>query len=172
MSEYVPVIYLVNRDNLLTEVNEGWAAFAQANQGDAIPASAVLGRSVLEFVSGKVTKQYWQNLLERARASDKPVQVDYRCDAPLLKRWMRMELQVLEGGSLRISHQQIAQQARARPIYFARSQQRGKYSYVRCSLCNKIKVAEQWLEPDCLSEGTASNTVINVTYGLCGKCSE
>ncbi len=166
MSAYLPVVYIVNRDNLIIAVNDAWDRFAVENQGEAILKSAVLGHSVLDFVSGKATQSYWQRLLARARQRTTPLQVDYRCDAPLLKRWMCMELSLLDNGDLRISHTQLQSQPRKNAVCFVRAAQRGKHSYIRCSLCNRVKNKEQWVEP----EEVGAAPPLQVTYGLCESC--
>lgn len=172
MPAYLPVIYIINPDNLIIQINDAWDKFAAENQGDAIPKVAVLGHSVLEFVSGKVTQRYWQNLLERARHSTAPLRVNYRCDAPNLKRWMQMELRLLDNGDLRISHVQRYAQHRKNAVFFVRALQRGKQGYIRCSMCNRVKSAERWVEPEEIGVATATTHTLQVTYGLCESCAQ
>ncbi|MES2013037.1 MAG: hypothetical protein V4445_04735 [Pseudomonadota bacterium] len=170
MTTYTPVSYTIDPENRIVAVNNGWDIFAEANQGESITGGAVIGHSVLDFISGKVTKEYWRSLLERARHSTQALHIDYRCDAPHIKRWMRMELSLLDNGNVCISHTQLAAEKRNKPIHFEIAQQRGKSSYIRCSQCNKIKQREVWLEAESLSETIKINTLLQVVYGLCADC--
>jgi len=175
MTDYSPVIYLVNSDNIIVEVNQNWDAFAHENNGENVAQSEVVGRSVLDFVTGKVTRNYWQELLNRARDTLQPMTIDYRCDAPSLKRWMRMELQREENGNLRISHQQLATAPRSKPIHFKPARHRGQQTHIRCSFCSRIKIKEHWHEADDAAHHSNEVThtdghTFHVTYGLCGEC--
>ena len=46
-----PVLYRIDIDDRLAELNDGWLAFAQANGGDALHPSKILGRSLWEFIA-------------------------------------------------------------------------------------------------------------------------
>ena len=160
-AEYHPVIYSIDSDNLIVEVNTGWDHFLlQNNDADS---TAVVGRSILDFISGKVTKQFWIkqfNLVrERGTAS-----IEYRCDAPDLKRWMRMNLRLLDDNRVQITNELLAYEKRTRPIHFLPASQRGRQTAIRCSLCNKLKSTESWFEPDELHDQTGT---FHVTYGIC-----
>lgn len=161
MSEYAPVVYSIDSDNLITDVNAAWGDFLSENS--EIGAPDILGRSLLDFVSGKVTRQFWLRQFDLARERG-ALSVEYRCDAPGLKRWMRMELRRIEGNGLRIFNELLASEKRPAPVYFLPATQRGKDTFICCSLCSRIKDADRWCEPD----GRVST--YRVTYGLCQDC--
>ena len=174
MSILQSVVYIVNADNIIVEVAENWAGFALENEGLALSAADVLGRDLLDFVSGKVTMSYWQGQLDWVRHGNQARVIHYRCDAQLQKRWMRVELCPEAGGNVRFIHQLVAAEQRAYPVYFVSARHRSLLSHIRCSLCNRIKIKGHWLEVDALREqnlACSADTYL-VTYGLCASCVE
>lgn len=160
------VVYLLNPENLIIEINQEWDMFASENEGLNISKDDVVGRSILDFVSGKTTKQYWAEMFDRVRLAKAPVDLDYRCDSPSVMRWMGMKLQSLNNGDLRISNETYAIKNRPHPIHFELATQRGKDTFIRCSVCNKLKHKGAWIEPDDLAAKHQISKFI-VTYGVC-----
>lgn len=174
MADYQPVTCLINPDNIIIDVNQAWDCFAQENDSPAATRNGVSGKSIFDLVSGKITKQYWRVMLERAWLSAQPLSMDYRCDSPDTKRWMRMELCRMEDGNMRIIHTLLASEKRLPKIHFRLAQQRSRDTHVCCSMCNRIKAGEQWCEAESLfpSERKIGGEAkfLPVIYGLCADC--
>ncbi len=162
----MPVIYLINSENLIVELNQEWDEFASENNGGDLSCTEVIGRPLMDFVSGKSTKQYWENIFNKARSDNQATTLEYRCDSPSVKRWMRMEILPLVDGNLRISNDTLSTKERPYPIHFERMSQRGKHTFIRCSLCNKLKIKDIWIEPDEFAAKHRISTFA-VTYGVC-----
>lgn len=173
MSAPQPVVCVINSDNIIIDVNEAWDCFAQENNSPSAARTGVLGKCLFDLISGKITKQYWRDLLERAWRSTQPLKIDYRCDSPDTKRWMQMELCRLEDGNMRISHTQLASEKRTTAIHFRLAQQRSSCTQVRCSICNRVKEKDHWHEAESLikaENNETSSVCLPVIYGLCGDC--
>lgn len=174
MSDPQPVVCVINPDNIIIDVNEAWDGFARANDSPSAMRAAVLDRCIFDLISGKVTKQHWRELLQRAWDSPQPLIVDYRCDSPDAKRWMRMEMCRQEDGNMRITHTQFKSELRLPKIHFRLAQQRNSGTLVRCSMCNRIKTGGQWCEAEKLFSTKRTTDVdvkfLEVIYGLCADC--
>lgn len=85
--------YVLDQDNLIISIEGVWDEFAGQNDGVGVFKSEVLGKPLLDFISGKVTKQYWLDLFDKVRIAGQTISIDFRCDAPFERRFMRMSLQ-------------------------------------------------------------------------------
>jgi LSD1 subclass zinc finger protein len=150
----------------------GWEAFALANGAPTLAVGTLIGTALLDSITGKVTRVFTQGLLARVRATGRPLVLPYRCDAPWERRFMRMELSPLEGGGIRLRHWLLRSEPQAPLVYLEMACQRGSDTHVRCSLCNRVKHREAWLEPGelmgCL--GLAPAGPLRIIYGICPAC--
>lgn len=164
------VEFEIDGNNVITATGALWSAFALTNDAPQLAGEAVIGKSLLQFISGESSRNLMRNLLEAARQSRKPVELDYRCDSPELRRQMRMRLEPLDHGFLRCSNLLLKTEARAAPIHFVCAKQRARDTLIRCSICNRIKNRERWMEADHLKAARHALT-LKVTYGVCPDCS-
>lgn len=163
--------YLLDQSNVIVAIEGAWNAFAEHNAGKGLDDESVLGQPLLDFISGKATKQYWLAVFSQVRQANSPVSVDYRCDAPFARRFMRMTLTPQANGALRIRSQLLQENPLPQPVLISRSEQRSQLSRVRCSLCNRISQQGAWFEAEQLSRLNACFTW-QVTYGVCPDCQD
>lgn len=81
--------YRIDRGDVIAAVDDAWAPFARANEAPHL--ADVLGRPLWDYVSDDTTRQVYRDLLARVRAGH-DVTFPYRCDAPALRRFMRMTM--------------------------------------------------------------------------------
>ncbi|MDF1584358.1 MAG: hypothetical protein P1P78_13760 [Methyloprofundus sp.] len=162
------IVYEIDESNIITTVNANWKAFAQANGAPELNDANVIGKPLLDFISGNVTKRFWINLLTHVRTDNCSYSFCYRCDAPNLKRHMKLDIAPLGTFNLRITSTLLHAKPRALQMDFKRAQQRSAHSIIRCSLCNKVVHNKQWIEADELNRGL--KTTLDVTYGVCPVC--
>jgi hypothetical protein len=60
---------------------------------------------------------------------------------------------------------------RNQPLNFIKAQQRAKETKIRCSMCNLVRLAGDWVEPETLLQGDASGEMM-VIYGVCQLCQQ
>lgn len=163
------VIYELDADNNIVAVNRTWQSFALSNNAPELFDDQVIGRPLMQYISGNITKQFWQTLLDKARLSNVALHLDYRCDSPDLRRFMRIKL--YRGESDRLHFESVLLRTESRPvsIHFKRAQQRGADTKVRCSFCNNILHKSRWVEAESLVAGQHSVT-LDVIYGICPDC--
>lgn len=164
------VEFLLNEQNEIVAVGEHWDAFALENDAPELVGNAVIGKPLLDYVSGNVTRRFVHQLLQAVRANQQDLALDYRCDSPLQRRYMRMSIRHMNG-NLHFEHSVVALEARKRPLKFIKAQQRSKETKIRCSMCNLVRQAEEWLEPECVLPGDASGEML-VIYGVCESCQQ
>jgi len=164
------VEFLLNSQDEIIAVGEQWDAFALENGAPELSGNAVIGKPLLDFVSGNVTRRFVNQLLQIVRANQRDLILDYRCDAPLKRRYMRMNISQIHG-DLRFVHSVLKIEDRKQPLNFIKSQQRAKETKIRCSMCNLVRLADEWVEPELLLQGDASGEMM-VIYGVCQPCQQ
>ncbi|MEW5903093.1 MAG: hypothetical protein AB1722_01935 [Pseudomonadota bacterium] len=162
--------YLLDSENLIVSVGGEWDEFARANDASGLSGTAVIGRPLLDFISGKVTRGYVLKLLDHVSTHGQPIELDYRCDSPETRRFLRMIIMPLAGGGVRFRHRLLREEARALPVHFHRAAERVRDSHVRCSMCNHIRVAGCWGEAEALLPLHELRKGVAVIYGLCQTC--
>lgn len=164
--------YWLDVGDVIVEVSPDWENFAQENGGDGIEAKKVLGRNLLSFVHGDVTRMYVRSLVQSARMLRRPICRTYRCDSPDMRRFMEMRLTLESSGLLRWEHRTLRTEPLSRRIEFAvGSAGRSRRIVVRCSICNRLKAPGGWCEPDCYEAPLpAVEATVPVIYGVCPDC--
>jgi hypothetical protein len=61
----------------------------------------VIGRPLLGFISGNVTRQFEQQLLQEVLTGNQSIELEYRCDSPNERRFMQMQVSLEESGLVR-----------------------------------------------------------------------
>lgn len=163
--------YLLDQDNVIITIVGPWQDFAEGNGGKQLSIDAVIGQPLLHFISGKVTKQCWLDVFCRVREQQRPVSIEYRCDAPDLKRFMCMRIVPEQQGQLRLINQLLRQEPVAKVIKIQCAPQRTKHSCMRCSICNRISQAGAWQEAD-EHKYNPQQASLFVTYGVCPDCKD
>jgi|CXWL01.1.fsa_nt_gi hypothetical protein len=165
------VEYVLNEHDEIIQVGQGWDEFAHDNDAPELMGSNIIGRPLLDFVSGNVTRQFVLALLHVARANHRSIELDYRCDSPKERRYMRMRLERLEREGLRVIHDTLRTEPRGQAIYIYRAAQRSRDTPVRCSMCNLVMQKDRWIDPELVHSCTlADTTELLVIYGICPSC--
>jgi hypothetical protein len=162
--------YVLDIDNNIIAIQGSWDAFAYDNNATEISATQVIGKPLLRYVSGNVTRQFWTDVFLKARNAFSPVSLDYRCDSPSLRRFMNLSVTVDNEveGRLRLRSTCLRIEERDTPVIIERARERSRETSTRCSVCNKILCRDQWTEADDLN--SSNSKVLQVVYGVCSNC--
>ncbi|MDP3302779.1 MAG: hypothetical protein Q8S46_01320, partial [Methylotenera sp.] len=57
------IVYKLDVDNNIVAVNRLWQSFALANNAPELGIDQVIGKPLMQYISGNITKQFWQALL-------------------------------------------------------------------------------------------------------------
>jgi hypothetical protein len=92
------VEYRINAQDQLVDPSEDWTRFALENAAPHLVANQVLGRSLWEFISDTATQMLYKALLTKVRSGEARGSVELRCDAPHLRRYIRLAMSPLSNG--------------------------------------------------------------------------
>ncbi|MCC7275011.1 MAG: hypothetical protein IT561_20255 [Alphaproteobacteria bacterium] len=183
------VAYLVAPDGTLLAVGgRTWTPFAEANGAPALEPRQVVGRSLFEMIEGTEVRDVYRRLHEAVRTRRRPnVTFDYRCDAPALRREMRLSISPVEAGGALVAllYQSQVKLARVRPemslfLPELRLGARKPYSDERlvslCDFCHRVawpigppRHGRRWIEPeDYYRRGGPADMI--VSHGICPDC--
>lgn len=169
ISQTESVIYELDANNNIVAVNQRWQSFALTNNAPELSDELVIGKPLMQFISGNITKRFWETFLEKIRLTNAEIHLNYRCDSPDLKRFMQIKAYRGEGERLYFESALLRTESRTTPIHFKRAQQRNADTKVRCSFCNNILYKNHWVEAETFVTGNRSVT-LDVIYGICPAC--
>lgn len=162
--------YLLDERDQIISTGGDWDAFASQNDAPELREGKLVGRPLLDFVSGRVTRSYIQVLIEQVRKTGQSIAIDYRCDAPEVRRFMQMKVSPSLNNGIRFQSRVLRIEPRETPVTFYRPAERIRGCYNRCSMCNRIKVAEDWGEAESLLSRQDLQKGVAVIYGICPGC--
>lgn len=167
------LIYRIDEENLLCEVNAAWTQFALANEGAAVMPERVLGRSLWDFIEDANIRELYRQMVRRAR-SGSTAQFDYRCDAPEWHRRFRMTIRATEGGTVEFLSELRWQEPRPRMDMLAVNMPRSE-SWVRvCGWCQNVALQDgSWVPVEVAVaqlDLLAEEALPRLTHGICPPC--
>ena len=166
--------YWIDLSENIVDVSADWERFALDNGGRGIEARQVLGRSLLSFVHGDVSRMFVRTLIQSARLLRRPLVRPYRCDSPTTRRYMEMRLSLDDSGLLRWEHRTVRTEPMQHALHFTVQQQGRPLArpgrLVRCSMCNRVKAGQDWGEADQVFTHAEDDREILVIYGVCPDC--
>jgi hypothetical protein len=169
-----PCVYVVDREDVITSVDEAWLAFARANDAETLTREPVVGRPLWDFVTGRGVVHLYRLLMQRVRSTDSPLLVPFRCDSPNVRRSMRLDLLPGVDGSITLRGVLLRAQPRPSLRLVASGGARGDRLVPMCSMCKRVRTAQQeWLE---LEDAVVRMRLLSadpapdVTHGVCPDC--
>jgi hypothetical protein len=106
------------------------------------------------------------------RKTGAPVELTSRCDSPLLRRELRINIS-LDGDLLRYDSAITAETGRARPLPWPVAD--AEALVAMCSFCNRYRFpldSEEWKEFEALFIEPDLPERFAVTHGICGPCAK
>jgi hypothetical protein len=164
--------YLLDERDQIISTGGDWDAFASQNDAPELRDEKLMGHHLLDFVSGRVTRSYIQVLIEQVRKTGRSLALEYRCDAPEVRRFMQMKVSPSLNNGIRFQSRVLRLETRETPVTFYRPVERIRGCYNRCSMCNRIKVAEVWGEAESLLPQQEFKKGVAVIYGICPGCND
>jgi hypothetical protein len=166
------VEFILNEQNDIVSVGGEWDHFALENNAPELVAANIIGRPVLDFVSGNVTRQFVLAILQLVRSGSRPIELEYRCDSPEVRRFMRMYVSLMKSGQVCFINSTLRVEARDQECFISKAVQRSKNTSIRCSMCNMVKSPKDWVEPEqLLASNAVAHSELLVVYGICESCS-
>lgn len=174
MQEVQEVSYRIDRNDKIVVIWGDWYTSAiEGNKPSLAHPASVIGKSVFDFISDKPTQQFYKTLFKKCRELMITQEIEYRCDSPTHKRFMRMVISPRENGSLDLINTTLLEVPFIFPV-FIKTVQPGSddISAHRCSICNDLKLVgtRHWIKPS--SFRFQENNTFTVTHDVCDACQE
>ncbi|MFM2356699.1 MAG: hypothetical protein RLZZ528_2435 [Pseudomonadota bacterium] len=145
-------------------VGGDWDAFAQDNGAEAATGEAIAGSTLFDHIEGFETRAFLNAALFAVRDCGKPFVLDYRCDSPRVRRFMRMTVSPLRGDRLLMLHDFLHEERVGKTLLPWIVAQDGVAP--KCSVCCAVQYGEVWLDPFLARNPHPAR----VQAGLCPSC--
>ncbi|MDD4101767.1 MAG: hypothetical protein PHU80_03950 [Kiritimatiellae bacterium] len=168
-------VYRINADDVIVWVGDNWQAFVEANKGAAnTAAKAVLGKSLYDYICGLEVRHLYATVLKVVRERNQVLHLLFRCDAPELRRYLRLELAPLTNGHVELRSQILKTESRESVELLRPDLPRSDEIITMCSMCKKVETdPDDWQEIESainrlhLFEMEAPP---QISHGLCPVC--
>ncbi len=165
-----------------------WQRFLDENRPQAPSAcngssASVLNRPVTQFIAGNAVRSTFAELFNSVLSGARPlVQIDYRCDAPNLRRDMRLSARPIQTGDevRHLLYQSVMLSALQRPdiplFGIPVADQEAEDILTLCAICARVawpvgapSGAREWIEPpEYYRRGGGEVSLIS--HGFCERC--
>jgi hypothetical protein len=162
--------YEVDRNGVIVSIKGPWDRFAKSNAGKSVTKNETIGRNLFDIVRGPGVVHIYRTM-HRVLFSNpaKTIAFAYRCDAPDMKRFMKMEM---EASRERIVYHSTVEReeplSHPIPLDYERL---AKEFIVLCSFCKDFRYppeSGQWFPIEKLFERVPA--VFSVSHGICPSC--
>lgn len=169
------LVYRIDRSDRICAVNEAWRKFALENDGAEIVAEKIIGADLWSCIADASTCELYRRLTARVRGGQ-PVQFQYRCDAPAVRRTFRMTIEARLDGEVEFASELLKSETRPAVALLDRRTPRNE-TFVRiCSWCQLVAVdREEWVPVEEAVERLRlfeAETLPALTHGMCAACGE
>lgn len=166
----------VDSDDIITEVNTEWLAFAVENGTPALDRDAVVGSLLWDHIRDKETRHVFRVILQRVRSAHNKVTIPFRCDSPGLCRFMEMDITASGEGGVEFNCRVLRTVARKPMMLLDNEAPRTDEFMTMCSWCKQVKVGtDVWIEVEDAVEKLDlfdSSHLPQVTHGICPACDQ
>ncbi len=135
-------------------------------------STAVLNRSIWDFITGRSTRYIYERVLRRVRAGRK-IRFPFRCDSPDCRRSMEMTVVAVEDQDVEFRTRVLSQQSRPPQTLLQRNASPSDGFLRVCDWCADVDLDGDWIEVEeavfrlRLSERPSPS---NILYGVCKAC--
>ena len=168
-----PTVYVLDGKDVIVDVNDAWNNFAKDNDAPELVSEHVVGSSLVDYVTGDITKMFVQTVLQNVRTIGDPIHRPYRCDSPSLKRYMEMSIEP-DGRHLQLTHRVLKMENTACTVHFNTPPTPDTpQTTSRCSSCGRVEAQKAvWVEADdlCTPDHGANDVTVTVQYTICPVC--
>ena len=164
-------IHRIDADDIIEYVNEAWVEWAGENW-DAEEARRVVGMPMFEYLHSRSVRHVYRVLLNRLRGLAGRVALPYRCDSPDTRRWMEVEIEVLERDAVEFRSRILKEEPRDPVPVLLPETERSEELLMMCSWCKKIHVPP-WMEVELAIKDLdlfGEPTMPRLVHTICDVC--
>lgn len=170
-----PIIYGIDDKDRIYYVNDEWVRFARANQWLIHNFKDILGSNFWEFISDNNVAQLYRDIVQKVRNTRKSIQLYYRCDSPVKKRFHKMTILAAKNYQIEFINETLAEiPVRFNPLLDVYAERNENILHV-CSWCKAVYVDHDWVE---IEEAVNRLGIFNhqaggtprISHGMCEAC--
>ncbi len=166
--------YKIDGENRIIYGNEEWDSFALENYGEEIVSEKILGKNLFDYIQDITIKQIYLDIIEKVRQG-REINIDYRCDAPTLKRLLKMYVKLENNGIVKFVSEPI-QITPQQYIYLLDPKLPKEDKPIpMCSWCKRIKIETEWEDLENAINKyqlLVQDKLPFLTHTICEKCFE
>lgn len=167
-------VYRIGPNDLIEFVDDAWLRFAVENDTPML-SQRIIGTSLWNYISGKEVVHLSRELLARTRESGCEVTIPFRCDSPLMRRYMWMKILPLEKNRVEFRTWIEREVPYTKPIQLLDPAvtKDGEKFLRMCAWCKKIDMSGSWLEiEDAIGQFRLFDrlAIPAITHGICDTC--
>ena len=163
--------YVIDDADKVISTNAEFNSFAKKNDA-AVLEYSVHGKSIWSFLGAEKLKALYVQLFEGVRATQKAVDINFRCDNSQVLKFMNMTIKPQDNNHLEISTRLLREISRkkalAREVFYLGINK----GIPMCSNCNRVFINTHigWIEVDKALESKLISDKLNVSFGVCPDC--
>ncbi len=167
--------YSLDAEDRIVSVDDWWLAFASENGAAELDRKSVLGRQVWEFICDEPTRTLYREIHNHVRATGHPIVVPFRCDSPMLQRFMQLRISLHADGQLHYESRLIRVVPQARLGVLDPTREKSNNVLTMCSMCKRSLLEPVgWLDLQAISLQLRmfdQQKVPQLRYTVCPQCS-
>lgn len=169
------VKYVIDADDNISAVNEGWCEFAKANDADDLLPPNIIGQSLWNHISDPTTSDLYKQIIARVRKGG-PSSFSLRCDGPSCRLRLEMKITGLPDGSVEFSTIPVSVDERDKMDLLSRRTPRSSQQLRVCAWCNRVDAGsgtDDWVEVEEATERMKLfelDELPQLTHGICNAC--
>ena len=174
MASIAESVYVIDVRDIIESVDSNWLAFARDNGASDLTEGAVVGKSLFDYLDGHETQRLYRIVQDRVRRTGQSVLIPFRCDGPSVRRFMELQVTLLEFGKIEFVGRTIREEERAEVPLFDSTIARGGESVVVCVWCKQVRIERDvWLEVEDAIERMGLFEMLPlppIAHGVCDEC--
>ena len=135
------VSYRINEKNEIIDVFDSWNNAALVGHADELlDMKRIIGMSIFSVLHDDNTRMYYDSVFQKCRLLKKGHMLEYRCDSPTHKRFMKMELVPLANNDIDLFNYLLREEPFSHPLTIHDCTGSQNVSYTkRCSICKSLQ---------------------------------
>lgn len=162
----------INSADCIASVNDAWIQFARENGAENL-VNRVIGTSLWSHITNKETEHLYRDMVRKVRETQKVISVPFRCDAPRLRRYMRMKLSPMHNHGVEFCSwiERSVPMAENAGAAQELSALKGELLEM-CSWCKRVRVHGRWLDIESAVESRRffDEGIPEISHGICEDC--
>ncbi|RIK98928.1 MAG: hypothetical protein DCC71_20720 [Proteobacteria bacterium] len=142
------VVWSIDRHDVITAVGGAWDEFARVNDAPWLSAHSAVGRSLFGFIDGEPTRRAYQRIFASARASGRTLRIPFRCDSPVVRRWMELAIVPFDDATVQFRTALLRSEKRDAVRLLDALESRSSLDASMCSFCLNVRTIAGWVDAE------------------------